>query len=60
VTDIVAGDDQTNPAHYHPLYITDSSEGGFGQRNKSEQREQNVYAGVSYDQLGYPFPTAGQ
>jgi hypothetical protein len=54
------GNDPTNPARYHPFYITDSSEGGFGQKNEDQQRRQRVFAGVSYDSEGYPYPTAGK
>lgn len=43
---------------YHPFYITDSSEGGFGQKNEQQQMEQKVFAGVDYDSDGYPYPTA--
>lgn len=45
---------------YHPFYITDSSEGGFGQKSEAQQRRQNVYAGVEYDDERYPYPTAGE
>lgn len=53
------GNDPTNSAAYHPFYITDSFEGGFGQKTEAQQREQRVYAGVEYDTSGFPFPTAG-
>lgn len=52
------GNDRTNPARYHPFYITDSKEGGFGQKTEEEQKLQRVFAGVSYDSEGYPYPTA--
>lgn len=55
-----AGNDATNPARYHPFYITDSSEGGFGQKTEEEQRRQRIFAGVRYDSEGYPYPTAGK
>lgn len=54
------GDDRTNPAKYHPFYITDNREGGFGQRPTEQQRQQRVFAGVSYDAEGFPYPTAGK
>jgi hypothetical protein len=57
---VEGGNDQTNPARYHPFYITDSSEGGFGQKSEAEQKKQRVFAGVSYDAEGYPYPTAGE
>lgn len=53
------GYDQTNSARYHPLYITDNLEGGFGQKTDAQQREQRVFAGVEFDSSGFPFPTAG-
>ena len=57
---IEGGHDRTNPARYHPFYITDSSEGGFGQKSEAEQRKQRVFGGVNYDSDGYPYPTAGE
>lgn len=56
----LTGSDQTNSARYHPLYITDSFEGGFGQKTPEQQREQKVYAGVSFDAEGFPIPSAGK
>ncbi|XP_014230471.1 protein Skeletor, isoforms B/C isoform X2 [Trichogramma pretiosum] len=55
---VEGGKDKTNPARYHPFYITDSPEGGFGQLTDSQQRRQKVYAGVEYDGNNYPYPTA--
>ncbi|XP_044743413.1 protein Skeletor, isoforms B/C [Chrysoperla carnea] len=55
---VEGGEDTTNPAHYHPLYICDSSEGGFGQKSEADQKKQKVYAGVEYNEDGYPYPTA--
>lgn len=45
-------------SRYHPFYITNSPEGGFGQKSAKEQMKQKVYAGVRYDSQGYPQPTA--
>lgn len=45
---------------YHPFYICDSPEGGFGQKSEMEQKRQRVFAGVAYDSEGYPYPTAGK
>ena len=53
------GNDQTNTARYHPLYITDNFEGGYGQKSEELQRQQKIYAGVQFDQNGDPYPTAG-
>nr|XP_031827356.1 protein Skeletor, isoforms B/C [Nomia melanderi] len=55
---VEGGNDPTNPARYHPFYITTSMEGGFGQKTEEEQMAQKVFAGVKYDADGYPFPTA--
>uniref|UniRef100_A0A1B0CEY4 Protein to be involved in spindle matrix formation n=1 Tax=Lutzomyia longipalpis TaxID=7200 RepID=A0A1B0CEY4_LUTLO len=51
------GDEPAQPARYHPLYICDSSEGGYGQLSSAEQQRQKVYAGVETDAEGYKFPT---
>lgn len=45
---------------YHPFYISDSSEGGFSQKKEEARRRQRVFAGVAYDNEGYPYPTAGE
>ncbi|KAG5897115.1 hypothetical protein JTB14_014102 [Gonioctena quinquepunctata] len=55
---VEGGDDSSNPARYHPFYITDSKEGGFGQKTREEQAQQKVFAGVEYDRERYPYPTA--
>ncbi|KAJ2941635.1 hypothetical protein O0L34_g14691 [Tuta absoluta] len=55
---VEGGNDSTNPAKFHPFYISDSSEGGFGQKKEEDQRKQRVFAGVAYDNEQYPFPTA--
>lgn len=57
---VEGGDDKTQPARYHPFYITDSVEGGFGQSNDEQQSEETVYAGIERDEDGYPYPTAGK
>lgn len=55
---VEGGLDSTNPAHYHPFYICDSSEGGYGQKSVQDQKKQKVYAGVEVDDMGFPFPSA--
>lgn len=55
---VEGGDDETNPARYHPFYITDSREGGYGQKNETDQRKQKIFAGVAYKHGGVPYPTA--
>ncbi|XP_076750805.1 protein Skeletor, isoforms B/C isoform X2 [Xylocopa sonorina] len=55
---VEGGNDKTNPARYHPFYITDSPEGGFSQKTELQQMAQRLYAGVKYGADGYPYPTA--
>ncbi|XP_014613047.1 PREDICTED: protein Skeletor, isoforms B/C [Polistes canadensis] len=55
---VEGGNDPANPAKYHPFYITDSPEGGFGQKSEAQQKQQRVFAGIDYDSDGYPYPTA--
>lgn len=43
---------------YHPFYISDSDEGGYGQKSQLKQSRQTVYAGVMFEEDGYPRPTA--
>lgn len=45
---------------YHPFYITDSPEGGLGQKMGLEARKQKAYAGVEYDEDGNAIPTGGE
>ncbi|XP_049277508.1 protein Skeletor, isoforms B/C isoform X3 [Anopheles funestus] len=54
---VEGGDEMTQPAKYHPLYITSSSEGGYGQLSEAKRRRETVYAGVEYDADGYAYPT---
>ncbi|XP_046627738.1 protein Skeletor, isoforms B/C [Neodiprion virginianus] len=55
---VEGGSDPNNPARYHPFYITDNPEGGFGQRNSADQKKQKVYAGVAWNRDDEPYPTA--
>ncbi|XP_063629705.1 protein Skeletor, isoforms B/C [Cydia splendana] len=55
---VEGGEDQTNPAKFHPFYISDSSEGGYGQKKPEDQNKQRVFAGVARDNEGYAYPTA--
>lgn len=56
---VEGGDQVSQPARYHPFYITNSAEGGFGQKSDAEKLKQTVYAGVDYDEEQYAIPTAG-
>jgi hypothetical protein len=40
------------------IYRSDSDEGGYGQKTQLKQSRQTVYAGVDYEEDGYPRPTA--
>lgn len=53
------GDKPSQVGHYHPFYITDSAEGGFGQKTEDEQKKQRVFAGIVYDSDELPMPTTG-
>ncbi|EDV91602.1 GH17979 [Drosophila grimshawi] len=55
---VEGGNDPSQPASYHPIYITDSPEGGLGQKTGLEARKQKAYAGVEYDEDGNAIPTA--
>uniref|UniRef100_A0A1B0BKY3 DOMON domain-containing protein n=1 Tax=Glossina palpalis gambiensis TaxID=67801 RepID=A0A1B0BKY3_9MUSC len=55
---VEGGDNPSQPARYHPLYITDSPEGGIGQKTGLQLTEQKTYAGVEFDDEGNPTPTA--
>ncbi|XP_050532309.1 protein Skeletor, isoforms B/C-like [Daktulosphaira vitifoliae] len=55
---IEGGDNPNKVGHYHPFYITDSHEGGFGQKDDLEQKKQRVFAGINYDSEGYPLASA--
>jgi len=43
------GTDASNSAKYHPFYITDSSQGGFGQKTNEEKAKEHVFAGIGPD-----------
>ncbi|XP_013778300.1 protein Skeletor, isoforms B/C-like [Limulus polyphemus] len=54
---VEGGNDPENPARHHPLYITESPEGGFEYKTKPERRREKVFAGVKRSRRG-PHPTA--
>ncbi|KAJ6637834.1 Protein Skeletor, isoforms B/C [Pseudolycoriella hygida] len=58
VFSVEGGDKPSQLDKFHPLYITDSPEGGFGLKSESEQRREIIYAGVEYHSDGYADPTA--
>ncbi|XP_042862288.1 protein Skeletor, isoforms B/C-like [Penaeus japonicus] len=55
---VSGGNDKLNSPRYHPLYITSSPEGGFGQKTVEEQKQERVFAGISYSKMGMPDATA--
>ncbi|KAK0183368.1 hypothetical protein PV327_001417 [Microctonus hyperodae] len=55
---VEGGNDPANGAHYHPFYITDSPEGGYGQKTETQQNSEKVFAGVRWSSDGYPYPSA--
>lgn len=57
---VEGGDNPSQRARYHPFYITNSEEGGIGQRSENELLSEKVYAGVETDSSGYHIPTAGK
>ncbi|KAJ8686210.1 hypothetical protein QAD02_022004 [Eretmocerus hayati] len=55
---VEGGRDRTNPGRYHPLYITDNPEGGYGQLTEAQRKHHKLFAGVDFDENNYPYPTA--
>ncbi|KAK3890404.1 hypothetical protein Pcinc_005655 [Petrolisthes cinctipes] len=55
---VYGGNNRLNQARYHPLYITNSSVGGFSDKTHAEQQKERIFAGVSYSKMGMPEPTA--
>ncbi|KAG5674929.1 hypothetical protein PVAND_004873 [Polypedilum vanderplanki] len=43
---IEGGNNKTNPANYHPFYITDDSVGGYENKNDAEKEQVKIFAGV--------------
>ncbi|KAF0293008.1 Protein Skeletor, isoforms B/C [Amphibalanus amphitrite] len=55
---VEGGNDPSNPAEYHPLYITDDKEGGFANKDAAGRRQERVFAGVNAGAIGGAIPTA--
>ncbi|XP_066292942.1 protein Skeletor, isoforms B/C-like [Branchiostoma lanceolatum] len=49
---VEAGDNSSQPARYHPFYITDDPKGGYIQKTAAEKQEVTVFAGI--DEAGSP------
>ena len=58
IFEVESGNNPSNPAKYHPFYITDSKQGGYGQSYNMAPNFETIYAGVKFDTNGYPYPTA--
>lgn len=54
---VEGGMEPDQPARYHPFYITDSPLGGIGQSD-NKPRTETTYAGVKFNEEGYPTPLA--
>ncbi|CAG0891716.1 unnamed protein product [Cyprideis torosa] len=54
---VEGGDDPSNPAKFHPFYITDDPDGGYEYKTPEERRAVNVYSGVSFERNGKTVPT---
>lgn len=55
---VEGGNDESNGARRHPLYLTDSSEGGFEFKSPSERAKERVFGGVGITSNGTILPTA--
>lgn len=58
--EVEGGDRPENPAQYHPLYITDSAEGGYAQKTDDQKELETVYAGIVRDAGDWEVPAAGE
>ena len=54
---IEGGNDPSQPATYHPFYITDDKEGGYQYKNPDQRRQVQVFAGVENKRLSGETPT---
>ncbi|XP_074605545.1 protein Skeletor, isoforms B/C-like [Brevipalpus obovatus] len=55
---VEGGNDKIHGARRHPLYITDSPEGGFDHKPDDERRKERIFAGVGITKSGELLPTA--
>lgn len=55
---VEGGNDKQNSARNHPLYITDSAEGGFHHKSDDERRKERIFAGIGITRSGELVPTA--
>lgn len=57
---VEGGNNEQQPARFHPFYITDSPDGGIGQLSEDQIVREKFYAGVARGKEGYLEPTAGK
>ncbi|RWS12065.1 protein Skeletor: isoforms D/E-like protein, partial [Dinothrombium tinctorium] len=55
---VEGGDDPVYSSRRHPLYITDSSEGGFDYKSEEERKRERIFAGAGITRDGKIVPTA--
>jgi len=55
---VEGGQNFERDARYHPFYITDDPEGGYGFKTPIERSESRVFAGVAHDRDGNPAAVA--
>lgn len=55
---VEGGNDKIHSSKRHPLYITDSHEGGFEHKSDDERRSERVFAGIGITRRGDLVPTA--
>ncbi|KAL3218681.1 hypothetical protein MRX96_031418 [Rhipicephalus microplus] len=55
---VEGGNNPHNARYYHPLYITDSSSGGYARLTEAERQGVKIYAGIQFDRRGRPQPSA--
>lgn len=55
---VEGGNDKTSATHRHPLYLTDSPEGGFDFKTDEQRLKERIFAGVAIRADGQFVPTA--
>ena len=55
---VEGGNDEANGARRHPLYLTDSAEGGYEFKSPTERAKERVFGGVGITSNGTILPTA--
>jgi hypothetical protein len=55
---IQGGDNMERPESFHPLYITDDRDGGYGLKDHMERKLETTFAGIDFFSGGMSKPTA--